>query len=75
MIQELSIKIKDGGLTHIMQIDMDIDSNLPYDLAEAFAEVIRLTNANPDMVVEQLINEYGFPERVNIDGSKLTNLG
>lgn len=64
MIQEISIKIKSGGLTHTIQLDTDISENLPYDLAEAFAEVIRLTNANPDMVVEQLINEYGLPENV-----------
>ena len=62
MIDEIRINIKNGGLTHTISIDTDIDSNLPYDLSEAFAEVIRLTNANPDMVVEQLINEYGLPE-------------
>lgn len=67
MIDEISIKIKNGGLTHTIQLDTGIDSNLPYDLAEAFTGVIRLTNANPDMVVEQLINEYGLPESVNND--------
>lgn len=64
MIQYISINIKNGDLTHTISIDTDIDGNLPYDLAEAFSEVIRLTNANPDMVVEQLINEYGLPERL-----------
>ena len=69
MIQEISIKIKSGGLTHTIQLDTDIDSNLPYDLADAFIEVIRMTNANPDRVVEQLINEYGLPESVNNNSS------
>ena len=69
MIQEISIKIKSGGLTHTIQLDTDIDSNLPYDLAEAFAEVIRLTNANPDIVVEYLISEYGLPKSVNNNSS------
>ena len=69
MIQEISIKIKSGGLTHTISIDTDIDGNLPYDLADAFIEVIRMTNANPDMVVEQLINEYGLPESVNNNSS------
>ena len=67
MIEYISINIKNGGLTHTIQLDTDIGSNLPYDLADAFAEVIRLTNANPDMVVEQLINEYGLPENVKND--------
>lgn len=69
MIDEISIKIKSGGLTHTIQLDTDMDSNLPYDLTEAFIEVIRMTNANPDMVVEQLINEYGLSERVNNNSS------
>ena len=67
MIDEISIKIKSGGLTHTIQLDTDIDSNLPYDLADVFIEVIRMTNANPDRVVEQLINEYGLPENVKND--------
>ena len=67
MIDEISINIKRGGLTHTISIDTDIDGNLPYDLADAFIEVIRMTNANPDMVVEQLINEYGLPENVKND--------
>ena len=62
MIEYIFINIKNGGLTHTISIDTDIDGNLPYDLAEAFVEVIRLTNANPDMVVEQLVDEYGMPE-------------
>ena len=64
MIEYISINIKNRALTHTISIDTDIDGNLPYDLAEAFIEVIRMTNANPDMVVEQLINEYGLPESV-----------
>lgn len=67
MIQYIFIKIKNGSLTHTISIDTDIDGNLPYDLAEAFSEVIRLTNANPYMVVEQLINEYGLQKDVNND--------
>lgn len=68
MIQEISINIKNRGLTHIMQIDTDIESNLPYILAEAFSEAIRLTSANPDMVVEQLVAKYGLPESMQTGG-------
>lgn len=66
MIQYIFINIKNDGLTHTISVDTDIDGNLPYDLAVAFSEVIRMTNANPDMVVEQLINEYGLPESMQI---------
>ena len=62
MIEEISIILKDGGLTHTISINTDIDDNLPYDLADAFSEVIRLTNVNPNMDIEQLVDEYGLPE-------------
>lgn len=62
MIQELSITIKDGALTHIINIDTDMDGNLPYDIACAIKEVVHLTSANPKMIIEQLVDEYGLPE-------------
>ena len=62
MIEYIFINIKNGDLTHTISIDTDIESNLPYDLAEVFSEVIRITNANPDMVVEQLVAKYGLSE-------------
>ena len=68
MIEYVFINIKNGDLTHTISIDTDIDSNLPYDLAEAFAEVIRLTNTNPNMVVEELVAKYGLPESMQIVG-------
>lgn len=63
MIQELSIKIKDGGLTHTISIDTDIDGNLPYDIACAIEEVVHLTNANPEHIVEHLAGIYGMKEQ------------
>lgn len=62
MIQELSITIKDGGLTHTISIDTDMDGNLPHNISCAIEEVVHLTSANPEMVIEQLVYEYGMPE-------------
>ena len=63
MIQEISINIKNGRLTHTISINTDIDGNLTYNLAEAFSEVIRLTNVNPYMVIEQLEYKYDFARK------------
>lgn len=63
MIQEVSINIKSGRLTHTIHIDTDMENNLPYNLAEAFSEVIRLTSANPNMVIEQLEYKYDFARK------------
>lgn len=63
MIQELSIKIKDGGLTHTISIDTDIEGNMTYDLACAIEKVIELTKVNPDMVIGPLVEAYDMLER------------
>ena len=63
MIQELSITIKDGGLTHTISIDTGIEGNLPYDLACAIEKVVDLTKVNPDMIIEELVATYRLPER------------
>lgn len=63
MIQELSIKIKYGGLTHTISIDTDMDGNLPYDIASAIEEVVHLTSANPSLIIEQLAGIYGMKEQ------------
>lgn len=68
MIDYIFINIKNGDLTHTISIDTDIDGNLPYNLAEAFAEVIRLTYANTNMVIEELVAKYRLPESVQIVG-------
>lgn len=62
MIEYISINIKSGGLTHTISIDTDIDGNLPYDIASSIEEVVHLTSANPKMIIEQLVDEYGMPE-------------
>lgn len=62
MIQELSITIKDSGLTHTISIDTDIEGNMTYDLACAIEKVVDLTKVNPDMVIEQLVDTYGLAE-------------
>lgn len=62
MIQELSIRVKDGGLTHTISIDTDMDVNLPYDIVSAIEEVVHLTSVNPDIIIENLVSIYGLPD-------------
>lgn len=64
MIEELNIRIKDGSLTHTISIDTDIDDNMTYDLACAIEKVVDITQLNADMVIEQLVDTYGLPERL-----------
>lgn len=59
MISDLSINYECGGLQYFIKVPSD-DNNLPYNLAEAFEEVIKKSNANADIVIEQLIESFGY---------------
>lgn len=59
MITDLSINYECGGLQHFIKVLSD-DNNLPYNLAEAFEEVIRKSNANADIVLKQLVESFGY---------------
>lgn len=59
MITDLSINYEYGGLQYFIKVPSD-DNNLPYNLAEAFREIIEKSNANPDIVIEQLIQNFGY---------------
>lgn len=59
MISDLSINYECAGLQYFIKVPSE-DYNLPYNLAEAFEEVIKKSNANADMVIEQLIQNFGY---------------
>ena len=65
MINDLSINFEYEGLQHIIKVPTDI-VNLPYNLAEAFREVINKSDANSDMVIEELINSFGFTPKIQM---------
>ena len=59
MITDLSINYECAGLQYFIKVPSE-DNNLPYNLAEAFEEVIKKSNANADIVIEQLIQNFGY---------------
>ena len=59
MISDLSINYECAGLQYFIKVPSE-DNNLPYNLAEAFEEVIKKSNVNADMVIEQLIQNFGY---------------
>lgn len=66
MITDLSINYEYGGLQYFIKVPSE-DNNLPYNLAEAFEEVIRKSNANADIVLKQLIESFGYvPKEVDV---------
>lgn len=63
MIDYLNISCKRNGLSFIISVDDTRSENLPYNLAETFAELIRQSGANEEIVIEQLINEFGYKQK------------
>ena len=58
MIKDLTISYVCDGIKTILTINDDHVENTPYNLADIFERVIRDTNANPQIVIENL--KYAF---------------
>ena len=59
MIDNLTLTFKSNGITHTLSVSTR-DENLPYNLATAFTEIIKQSDANSEMVIDNL-NDSFFP--------------
>lgn len=61
---DLEISFVYHGLHHTIKVPSDYDSinNLPYDLASAFEEVMEKTEVNPEIVIEELMERFGYQQ-------------
>ncbi len=62
MIQRLNINYDCNGLTYSVSVPTE-DENLPYNLAEAFAHIIKQSDTNENIVIQSLIEEFGYNEK------------
>ena len=60
MIKDLTISYVCAGIKTILTINDDHVENTPYNLADIFERVIRDTNANPQIVIENLKNAFEY---------------
>lgn len=67
MIDNLTINFESNGITHTLSIPTR-DENLPYNLATAFIEVINQSEANADIVINDLKDEFfsHCEDRINL---------
>lgn len=59
MIDKLKIKFKNCDLTYTMDVPVDGES-IAYNIADAFIRIIKESDVNPDLVIEDLIEEFGY---------------
>ena len=60
MIKDLTISYTLNGVEVTLTINDDYDGNLPYNLAGMLEMVIRASNANPQIVIENLKNAFEY---------------
>lgn len=60
MIQDLTISYISNGIETTLTIKDDHNDNMPYKLADMFAKVIKETDANPQIVIENLKNAFEY---------------
>lgn len=56
MTDYISVNYEKGGVK--VNLSVDCDDNLPYNLAELFRRIIEDSNANPQLVFQQLSYDY-----------------
>lgn len=55
MIENINISFTQNGLDYYISVPADINyENIPYLIASAFAEVVEKSNANKEMVIDQM---------------------
>ena len=59
MIDNLTINFESNGITHTLDVPTK-DENLPYNLATAFTEIIKQSDANSEMVNDNLEAEFDY---------------
>ena len=60
MIEDFVISYVCNGIKTTLTIEDDHYDNTPYKLADMFAKVIRESDANPQIVIENLKNAFEY---------------
>ena len=60
MIEDFVISYICNGIKTTLTIEDDHYDNMPYKLADMFAKVIRESDANPQIVIENLKNAFEY---------------
>ena len=60
MIQDLTISYISSGVKTTLTIKDEHYDNMPYKLADMFEKVIRESDANPQIVIDNLKNAFEY---------------
>ena len=60
MFSDLTISYVCNGIKTTLSIEDDHYDNMPYKLADMFAKLIRESDANPEIVIENLKSAFEY---------------
>lgn len=60
MFSDLTISYACNGIETTLTIKDDCYDNMPYNLADMFEKVIRESDANPKIIIENLKNSFEY---------------
>lgn len=60
MIQDLTISYVSKGIKTILTVEDEHYDNIPYNLADIFEKVIRESDANSQIVIDNLKNAFEY---------------
>ena len=60
MIQDLTISYVSNGIETTLPSKDDHYDNMPYNLADMFAKVVRESDANPQIVIDNLKSAFEY---------------
>lgn len=66
MIQDLTISYVSNGIETTLTIKDEHYDNMPYNLADIFAKVIRESDANPQIVIDGLNRAFVYDDEEKI---------
>ena len=58
MVDNIKISYHSNGVITTMELDDEWSDNMPYVLADMFRRVIEDTNANPEIVINELKDAF-----------------
>lgn len=65
MLNNLNISFEYNNLKYSMSQtdDLDQENNMVYDIAEMTKQLIHFSDANPNIIIKELIEEFGYDDK------------
>ena len=60
MIDNLKVSFDYNNIQYTLSTSDSEPEDIPYDIAEIVTQLIKLSDANPDIIIDSLIDDFGY---------------